>query len=508
MLSPTVEEVLACGGIERREKLIALFATMTLTQVLWFVAGAVPESHLLATVLSVLTFSWLFLPTKQRGCSASAKENLFRLIKFPLFWIGLALMIYMTIQALNPKMEATFRVLYWKLFVVDYVKWLPSGVDAIFGFDAPMGMNAWRMICLFGSAWLMLCALWCGVRTWRVWKVLMYFFVLLACVLAAFGMWRLAHGEFELFGYKGCLFFSTFPYKNHAAQFFLLALAAAVALGFRVWRANMRREKTAGSHFFFAATAIGFLITIFMTGSAGGLAIAIIWIPLLIVLILASDLLNKESMISSAFAGIALIGLVFFWVRTSETSLLQKKFETRLGFKEEKSHVYYATRADFRELSSKMFHYNWETELFGWGAGSYCWIAPRFQMQMKAFTRPLKSNPDYKCFKSRAEYAHCDPWNMLCEWGYLGAGIFFSGVIWFFGYAIWNYRHWSVSSVALFAGTLGFAGHSLVDFVSYNPALLLTLAFLMAAFRADLSRNSRYRHAKIQTQESPKTQNG
>lgn len=75
---------------------------------------------------------------------------------------------------------------------------------------------------------------------------------------------------------------------------------------------------------------------------------------------------------------------------------------------------------------------------------------------------------------------------MLAEWGAIGAGIFFAGTLWFFSFAVRNIRRWRTESVALFCGVLFFIAHSTMDFVSYNPALLLALASVVSAFRWSL----------------------
>ena len=118
----------------------------------------------------------------------------------------------------------------------------------------------------------------------------------------------------------------------------------------------------------------------------------------------------------------------------------------------------------------------------GWGAGSYRWIAPSFQAQMPEF---LNKKGD---LKTRTEYAHCDPLQMLAEWGRIGAGIFAAGTLCFVVFAVRNVRRWRGQTVALLCGILFFAAHSTMDFVSYNPALLQMLAVLAVGVKWSLKR--------------------
>ena len=53
-----------------------------------------------------------------------------RLLKFPPFWIGLALFTYIAIQSLNPWGLVVERDFIWRVLPQDPVSWLPAGLDA------------------------------------------------------------------------------------------------------------------------------------------------------------------------------------------------------------------------------------------------------------------------------------------------------------------------------------------------------------------------------------------
>lgn len=75
-------------------------------------------------------------------------------MEFPLFWLGIVFFAYVIAQALNPawRWASTPQVTY--LVKQDPLTWLPSAVDAPFD-----RMNAWRMLCIWGGAWTLACAL-------------------------------------------------------------------------------------------------------------------------------------------------------------------------------------------------------------------------------------------------------------------------------------------------------------------------------------------------------------
>lgn len=506
----------------RRQKWITASSMLTFLWTTWALTGSTAFTILVTLGLSGLTFVCLFLPTGTPDSGSSAKRNFFRLIKFPLFWVGVALWIYITIQGGVPGIIVHWKETAWSLeFIKDAPKFLPTGIEAGFGFEPRMGMNAWRQLCIFGSAWLLFCALWCGLRSRKLWKILLWIFVLNAVVLAVFGLYRQSAGISTYLGIKGYTFFSSFSYKNHAGEFFVLAIAVCAGLGLRQWREAALAGKRGGSYLILMIFGLLFLGSAFATKSVGAVFLGVLWLPLIFGLIAFSGLMTRTSWITVGVFFFMLLGVAGTWWATVNTdhffARVEKKISdgelpdverVRLSEEErEKRNEFVETfsldkgpRADRRRLAAKMYHYNTHTEIFGWGAGSFRWVAPAFQRSMDEFTR-VNKRTGKKYLPVRSSYAHCDPWHFFVEWGAVGAGIFFVGVAWFWAYALWNLRRWRVSSSAFLSGILIFSVHACVDFVSFNPALIITVAILAAAFKMDLSRE-RFRFSAFHNAES------
>lgn len=502
--------------VPRRQKCIAGAAALTLIWSTWALTAQTAFTVLVATGLAAITLACLFIPTGTPDSAESAKRNGVRLLKFPLFWVGIALGIYITIQGCFPGISVEWLEKSWRLhFVPDLPQWLPTGIDAGFGFEPKMGMNAWRQLCIFGAPWMILCALWCGLRSRRAWKFLLWIVVLNAVALACFGLYRSAFGIFSYLGETKYRFFSVFSYKNHAGEFFILAMAVCAGLGLRSWRNSVLAGKHGGAYLVLLIFGLLFLGAAFATKSVGAVFLAVIWLPLIVGLIFFSGLMTRSSWITAGVFLLMLFGVAGTWWATANTdgffSRVDKKVADgelpdiervihaddtteRRSELEEFFSLEKGPRADLRKLSEKMFHYNTHTELFGWGAGSYRWVAPAFQLSMPEFTK-INKRTGKKYLPTRTSYAHCDPWHFLVEWGAVGAGIFFAGTLWFWGFALWNFRRWRVSSAAFLAGIAIFCAHACVEFVSFNPALLLCVALLAAAFRSDLSRENRLKKA-------------
>ena len=502
------------SAVPRRQKLIATAAAVTLIWSTWALTASTAFTLVVATGLAALTFACLFLPVGTPDSAASAKRNCARLMKFPLFWLGLALGIYMAVQACIPGAELIWQGTRWRVHLLEEAPgWLPTGIDGGFGFESQEGMNAWRQLCIFGTPWLLLCALWCGLRSRTLWKVLLWCFLLNAVVLAGFGLYRSAFGIYSYLGETKYQFFSVFSYKNHAGAFFVLAMAVCAGLGLRSWRNSALAGKHGGAYLILLIFGLLFLGAAFATKSVGAVFLGVLWLPLIVVLICFSGLMTRASWITAAVFLSMLLCVAGTWWATANTELFFSRVDKKVadgelpdiervihheeqgGVRDELAETFSldkGPRADLRKLSAKMFHYNTHAEIFGWGAGSYRWVAPAFQLTMPEFVKVNKRSGKIY-LPTRTAYAHCDPWQFLVEWGYVGAGIFFAGVLWFWGFALWNFRRWRASSVALLAGIGIFSAHACVEFVSFNPALLLSVALLAAAFKADLSRGNRGR---------------
>ncbi|HWA09196.1 MAG TPA: O-antigen ligase family protein [Opitutaceae bacterium] len=154
-----------------------------------------------------------------------------RLWRFPPFWLGLALLGYIAIQAFNPSFSyRSFRQFRW-LVAVDSVSWLPSGIDVPFA-----RFNTWSQFIIDASTWLVICSAWIGLTRRRSLVALVLVLVVNAVALAAIGfIERLTHADKILWLWipPDATPFSTFVYKNHAGAY--LALMTFVAAGLALW---------------------------------------------------------------------------------------------------------------------------------------------------------------------------------------------------------------------------------------------------------------------------------
>jgi len=191
-----------------------------------------------------------------------------RLLRFPVFWAGLAGLAYVGVQALNPAFEYHLDETTWWLSPIDHVRWLPAGMRAPFA-----EMNPWRAMIVGGSAWATGCALWIGITHRRTILWLLTALAINAAELTAFGIVQRAGGAPGPYGVRPAespFFFASFVYKNHAAAY--LGLLGSVALGlagdaFRTSRRRHERSSPAILFFFFALLAgVGIVLSFSLSG--------------------------------------------------------------------------------------------------------------------------------------------------------------------------------------------------------------------------------------------------
>lgn len=466
-----------------RERVVAAFATGTVILTLWYVSGMAALPALVATICGALTFASMFFPLPGRESSALAKENFRRLLRCPFFWLGLVLFALMLCQHLNPSREIVLAEdprNWWKiLYLKDHITWLPNGIDAPFGFDV-LSMNGLRQMCVFAPAWFVLCSLWCGLSSRRLRRWLTWAIAINATLLAVFCVLRWSNNATQEFlGYKTgtSSLFGVFSYRNHAAEFFVLSFSLTTALALDVWRKNTESFQKSGAHILVATFALFIWIAALCTASFAGIIEAAAWIGVVPVLIAASGLMRRSTWLAFSFVFVMIAGLATVWFATADMDDSWNKIEAKFALMKKEE---IDDRAPLRELSWTMFTRSATRERFGYGAGSYRWLAPSFQRQMPEFLNKKGQ------LATRTEYAHCDILQMLVEWGVFGTALVLAGVLYFVAFALKNIRRWRVSSCALFCGIVFFAAHSWMDFVSYNPGLLLALAVVVAAFKWSL----------------------
>jgi hypothetical protein len=469
----------------RRETVVFALAAATLILPPWLVGAWDNWSQWVTLALAALAFLALFAPMFDfRGWppSPTARVMARRLIKFPIFWIGLAILAYGALAAINPS-----RILYvsrdqqW-LEDLPHVSWLPHSIVSPF-----WPMNAWRALVVLAPAWLATCAAWCGLETEQSWRRLLGAVAANGTLLALLGVVQRLSGTRKMFWFYDSLpnspepeFFGSFIYAGHAAAWMALAFGAAAAMmdyGLR------RRDPDSpprnwGWPMLTAWVWLGAIVVIWVTLTLfvkpdfwaiapGGvlLVCAILWLTRWwragqkrrAALYALPTLLLMAAMLLA-------IGAALWWWRQGGVGqpLQVNPHDPALPVR------YAIARTAVGMIQQE--------PVVGWGPGSFRYVTPYFLLNNPDFDDPL--HPGQLRYSSH--YAESDWVQIPAEWGAVGAGLFAAALLWWAGKA-WVMRRLlpGESWIVLGAVALVFAG-AWADCPLYNPAILICLGVLLA----------------------------
>ncbi len=386
-----------------------------------------------------------------------------KLIQFPLFWIGLLLLSYVLTQALNPAWTYVTQNNFWWMQQIPHIKWLPSGMVTPY-----QDMNAWRVLVIWGTVWLLGCALWIGITRRKSITILLTIITANGALWALVGiLQKVTHANQVLWGTINRAtpyFFSTILYKNHAGAYLNLLLMLGVAIAW--WysqRSERRLTRTSPGPFFIflvAVMGIGVLLT---NCKAAALLLAGFVIcsvgTFTLYSLLRRDTTANPALITLSSLGLVIgLGLAGYFLNIGQSIDRVSKFLKEGG------------GDNFRDLGRIA---TWDMAkdnlITGWGAGSF---RHYFTVYQKNYPK-IDLVPNHPTMRLRWEYAHNDYVQALAELGISGTLLLAAGLVWAMLYVTKRqfYKKPHLFIIALALGTTLI--HAWVDFQFHNPAILL-----------------------------------
>jgi hypothetical protein len=443
-----------------------------------------------AALLAGSTLAWFLLSRDLVSRPASAaRAELFRSVPF---WVGVALFAYFAVQHFNAWGVAVDREAFWAaqgmpgvdvgqfdVRRMDYVRWLPSGLQAPFSAadtNQPP-MNAWRLMMVLGAPWLLFQALRHGLRRRRSYVILGWITVLAALAVGAFGVLN-QQSNGTILGYPvpyNTTCFGTFMSRNHAGVY--LYLHVALALGLTLWHIRRAGDNVfrGGPHLAGAFVAFALALLAALTNSTAGAAAAL---TLLLIAPLLAYWFGFPGSSGSRRRIMLITGGAL--ALSAASVLLVADLQPILGRFKMKAANYQATgvddRAPLRRATWALAtEGGWSGRVWvGYGAGSYRWISPPYQAQQKELQR------DGKLFY-RAVHAHNDWLEMLAEWGIIGLLPVLAFLGWLFRRLARAFRpgHPETYPLALVLILVGL--HATLDLLFWFTPLMFTAGFVLAA---------------------------
>ena len=395
-------------------------------------------------------------------------SNLSQLARFPLFWSGIVLLVYIAIQGFNPAYGYETVGKSWKAFPVEHISWLPNSVAGPFA-----KINPWRLMIYLGAVWLFLNTIWIGIQKRRTLGFILWFLFINSiafCVLViaqkqlgATGVyWNPEWNPFPNF-------FGTVPYKNRGATLLYLLMGCSMALYFYQVRIKRERMQKSGPHLL---VLLGILIqyaTLWTSFSRGGLAVGTGMLALFFLLVVVSSFQEGDSPILK-YLGIPIILLIAFFSYKALPRL--PDFERSLArFSEVEEDV---TSGSFngRGIVSKI---TWDMfqakKWYGWGAGSWRYIFAYQQMNYPE----IANKPDAKHLRIWDD-AHNDWFQYLSELGIVGTPFLVLFILYPLGVLLFKLPRLRSTHLILATTLCGVFLHAFIDLLFQNMAILALTA--------------------------------
>ena len=387
-----------------------------------------------------------------------------RLLKFPPFWLGLALLGYIAIQALNPSWRYTTDGKFWWLVPVPNISWLPTSVAAPF---ERFGMG--RQFAIYAAAWLTVCTVWVGLTRRRSFTILLNALAANALVLVLVGFFfRLTQKTPDqllwLERKAGAIPFASFIYKNHAGAYLALMAVVCLALGARHYERALKEHARSSPALLYVLGAIGLLFAVVFTYSRGGTGLLGAYLLGAAAVFGIHRYFSRTSSTTPRVVTFTVAGMVAFVVIFAVAQLDYRRVVHRFEQLADPEHkdVSVSQRLEANNASLDMLAYTWPR---GVGAGGFSYIYPQFIQRFPA---------SYKGGQLFWLHAHNDWLEFPIELGVVGVALIAAGGVWWLVQLgrsrIWRY----LPALLLALGLLQTLAHASFDFVFQNPAVLVT----------------------------------
>lgn len=394
-----------------------------------------------------------------------------KLVRFPIFWLGLALLGYIALQAYNPSWEYQSDDKSWWMKMIPHLSWLPTGVRAPFERSSPT-----RMILVYSACWLTACSVWVGFTRRRSLQLLLTTLMVNGVALATLGVAQRMLGNQKMFWFwdsPNKQFFASFIYKNHGGIY--LDLMVGVTAGLAAWHylKGLRYLKKSDPSVVIAFLAVCIAASVLISQASGATMIMFAFASIGIAAFIVHQIrLPRES--RRPLVTVALLALIAMFLAPSLPALGSNASFVRLKRILTREDWAFEQREEVTKASIEMLRDHWKV---GAGAGSFRYL----------FTTYQHRHPNLVVWWGQRlywEHAHNDILQFPIELGLFGALVILFGAFWF-AVDLIRHKFWdSPVSMSIATILLLIVVYSWWDFPFQNPAVLTTFCVLCAVSTA------------------------
>jgi O-antigen ligase len=419
--------------IHPTEQLLLWVTSVHLVFLPWALGAQRPWGQWTSLALGLIGFAISLIPrdyTEEHTGANSFRLIMWpRLLKFPLFWLGLAMMGYVIIQATNPAWVYTTDGKVWWMTKVPFNEWLPSGVRAPFATWGP-----WRMLLIYAATWLTVCSIWVGFTRRRSVQTVLVVLAANGLLLAALGTAQKLispNGKiFWLVDVPGATTFASFIYKNHGGNYLNLTLAVACGLAAWFYLRGLRRLEKSNPSGVFAFMATCIAIAILISFARGATVAMLVFVCGCVAVFSLHQLLSKDTNRKPVVA-IMLLLVFGYFAKLGLEALNSKEAWSRLREGLENTEVSLEDRRLAKDATLDMAKDYWKR---GAGVGSFRYIFPLYQQKHPT----IFGTGGGRLFW---EHAHNDVVEIIAEQGIAGLLILI-GACGYLGFGLLRARFW------------------------------------------------------------------
>jgi len=470
----------AARGTVGAERGRALLIAANLIVAGWAFGAVQPDTRFLLAALNGATFVACLLPWgRPPGLAVlGGASPLRRLLRFPVFWLGLVMVGYVLLQAFHPEFRRVEEMRGSRL-----VWWL-NRLPGTAGWDGPTSIlaparegNVWTFLARYGGAWLLVCAAWVGLSRRSSVRLV------LGLLAANFALYGLVTVLAELAGngkvlwlreWSGGDFSGAFFYRNHGGAFLYLGVAVLLAgfleLRFRHQDPLRRSRFPPEARFPFLLGALLCAAAAILTTSRGATLTTFGLLGLLPFLFLLAGLWERPAGFWTEWLVLLLLpaGLILLTVYLAEGWQVFARLDSLQS----------VTGTDARLLGMGLSLEMWQSRpLFGYGADSYQQAVALFQDRV---TELGLGTTGREVNRLRWVAAHNDGLELLVQLGWVGALPVFASLLFWLGLFFRYLLRWTVPLLTVSAGLLLLLAHSGVELIFQSGTLLLTFSTLLA----------------------------
>jgi len=445
-----------------------------LTFLPWALGNVFLLGQIISLGLSCLGFIFAYLSFAHRLQGIDARIQVGRaafqeLRRFPPFWIGLILLLYLLLQAGNPSWMYVRNASWWWLVKTRNLPWLPTSIEAPF-----LQFNVWRQFIIYADAWILASSLWLGPTSRRSLRIILGVLFANAAGLAL--LLAIQHAAeniripWPLTEWTNLELTASFANKNYAGAYLALLIFPGLAL--MTWfieykKKALRRSTPAG---IFALGSLGLALAVFFTLSRGAALTMMAALALFGMWFLGLWRRHRSRhptnwRLTLAVGAIFGLLLLVLFQDLNYSEIFARMDQLAVQQRNEPS---VRLRILARSAAVEMFK---ENGVRGVGAGGFRFL----------FIEHAKKYPDiYRNGLLFWEHAHCDWLEIPIELGIVGDLVLAAGGAWWLWIIGSKRMQWSPIVVPLLLGCFQTLIHAAFDFPFQCPAILLTWIALLA----------------------------